>query len=127
VTQLNRRPDMTWLLSSPSGRVGRRTFSLSWLFWMMLNGFSSTNIALHPGSEETLSGWMILFLITAIASLISATMVSIKRLHDIGYSGVFVLALFIPAVSFLVLLLLCIWPGEKQANKFGPATDWPAA
>ena len=43
----------------------------------------------------------------------------IKRLHDIGLNGLFVLLLFVPMVGELSILALLFVPGTEGANKYG--------
>ncbi|MNU03423.1 hypothetical protein D3C72_2474480 [compost metagenome] len=52
-------------------------------------------------------------------------MMSIKRLHDMGLPGILVFVLFVPAVSFVMLFVLCLWPSAPGPNAYGPASDWP--
>lgn len=44
--------------------------------------------------------------------------VGVRRMHDIGKSGLFVLLAFIPLVN-LFFLYLCILEGQPGANKWG--------
>ena len=52
-------------------------------------------------------------------------MLAIKRLHDIGYPGPLSLCLFIPVLSPVVFIALCLWPGEPGPNEFGVHSDEP--
>lgn len=47
--------------------------------------------------------------------------VGVRRMHDIGKSGLFVLLAFIPLVN-LFYLYLCILESQPGANKWGEAT-----
>ena len=120
-----RRPTVGWLLFSPSGRGGRQVFILGWLFWLMINICTVTSLALHQEDEELYRLFSLLFFAGFAASFASTIMLSIKRLHDMGLSGLLVLVLFIPAVSFVMLFLLCLWPSRPGANAYGAAPDWP--
>ncbi len=44
----------------------------------------------------------------------------IKRLHDLGLSGWFLLTLFVPIISLFFGLALLFVPGQKTVNKYGP-------
>ena len=46
-------------------------------------------------------------------------MLTIKRLHDIGYPGPLAICLFIPVLSPVVFIALCLWPGKPEANEYG--------
>lgn len=46
--------------------------------------------------------------------------VTVRRLHDTGRSGWWILVGFIPIVGFLVLIAFMIFRGEAGANQYGP-------
>ncbi|PZU84124.1 MAG: DUF805 domain-containing protein [Shinella sp.] len=120
-----RRPTVSWLFFSPSGRAGRQTFILGWLFWLMMNSFALAKLTLVPEDDDLLPLYQLAFIISMGLSIVSAVMMSIKRLHDMGMPGLIALTIFIPAVSMLVLFVLCMWPSSRNANAYGGATDWP--
>lgn len=120
-----RRPTVSWLLFSSSGRAGRQVFILGWLFWLMINCYTVASIILHREDEALFRLFSLLFFAGFAASFASTIMLSIKRLHDMGLSGLLVLVLFIPAVSLVMLFVLCLWPSTPGANAYGPAPDWP--
>ena len=49
----------------------------------------------------------------------------VKRLHDFGKPGIFAVALFIPMVSILAFIVLCLYPGDAGANEYGDRTNAP--
>ena len=72
-----------------------------------------------------------LFIPVAVVYIIQCITISIRRLHDINYSGLWVLLggapicipypfnLFIPHYSALFVLALCFIKGTDGANKYG--------
>lgn len=120
-----RRPDIKWLFFSPSGRAGRQVFILGWLFWTMLNSFTVAKLAIAYEDDDAFSVWSLVFFVTVGLSVVSAVMLSIKRLHDIGLPGLPVVLIFVPVVSLVMLFVLCLWPSMSGPNDHGPATDWP--
>lgn len=52
-------------------------------------------------------------------------MLSVKRLHDMGFTGMLAVALFVPVVSIVLLFWMCIGPSDKGPNAYGPTTDRP--
>ena len=52
--------------------------------------------------------------------LISA---GVRRLHDTGKSGWYILLLFIPFVDFILLYFYAL-DSDKQANRYGPSTKY---
>jgi uncharacterized membrane protein YhaH (DUF805 family) len=51
--------------------------------------------------------------------LIPDIAVSIRRLHDIGKSGWWLLALFIPLIGAIILIVFWIKASEQSSNKWG--------
>ena len=121
-----RRPSMTWLFFSPSGRIGRLPFFLSWLFWCVLGGIILMQMLKYEDKDAALALWTLAMIGSGIASTISIAMLAIKRLHDIGYPGPLALCLFIPVLSPIVFIALCLWPGTQGANEFGGRRNGPA-
>jgi uncharacterized membrane protein YhaH (DUF805 family) len=46
--------------------------------------------------------------------------VSVRRLHDLGKSGLFLLVALIPFIGTIWILVLFCSEGETGSNKFGP-------
>lgn len=61
----------------------------------------------------------------SLAVFLPSLAVSVRRLHDIGRTGWWVLIYLIPVVGFLVLLWWYTRPGEPVANRFGPPPAAP--
>jgi len=59
-----------------------------------------------------------LLLITIILFIFIISL-TIKRLHDIGLSGWYILLLLIPIFNLIMTLLLPIIPGQNKTNKYG--------
>ncbi len=57
----------------------------------------------------------------SILLFLPALAVGVRRMHDIGKSGLFVLLALIPVVN-LFYLYLCILESQPGANKWGEAT-----
>lgn len=121
-----RRATTKWLFFSRSGRAGRQVFVLGVLFWMAVNSFAFSKLALDHEDDEMLPLLALVVFATLCLSVFSTVMLTIKRLHDIGLSGMFACLIFVPVISFVMLIALCLWPSTPEANGFGSATDWPA-
>jgi uncharacterized membrane protein YhaH (DUF805 family) len=61
----------------------------------------------------------ILSTLFSLIILIPAISVAIRRLHDIGKSGWWLLALFIPLIGAIILIVFWIKPSEQLSNKWG--------
>lgn len=57
-----------------------------------------------------------IYLILMVAPSFNAT---VKRLHDVGKSGKWMLWLLLPAPGFLVIFLYVIGGGEENGNLYG--------
>lgn len=56
----------------------------------------------------------------SLAMLLPGVGVSIRRLHDIGRTGWWLLIAFIPLIGIIVLIYWACQPSEPQANAYGP-------
>jgi uncharacterized membrane protein YhaH (DUF805 family) len=62
-----------------------------------------------------------LFLLTLVlATLVPTLAVNVRRLHDIGRSGWWLLIALVPLVGWVVLLVFACLDGTVGANRFGP-------
>ena len=118
---------MSWLLFSPSGRIGRQPFILSFLFWVAVIAFCLSKLIDADNSSDDSSAvvWTLAFTLTALASTISVFFLAFKRLHDIGFSGIFAIAVFVPILSFVTVIALMVWPGYNGPNQYGSAMNRP--
>ncbi|MEH6836847.1 MULTISPECIES: DUF805 domain-containing protein [Falsihalocynthiibacter] len=65
------------------------------------------------------SGQPLSFLIS-LAVILPNIAVAMRRLHDIGKSGWWLLIALLPVIGFLVLIYFYIQPSDKGDNEFGP-------
>ena len=47
----------------------------------------------------------------------------VRRLHDMGYSGWFMLLNLVPFVGLVFGLVLLVWPGQEGENKYDPQPE----
>ncbi|WP_310558976.1 DUF805 domain-containing protein [Flavobacterium sp.] len=62
----------------------------------------------------------IIYSIYAIATFLPGIAVAIRRLHDVGKSGWFLLILFFPLIGSIWLLILACREGDQGTNQYGP-------
>lgn len=74
--------------------------------------------AMRP-NEETIMGIYGLCTLLSIPITIASYMLMIRRLHDVGLSGYFILLAFIPFVSLGLLLYLLCKHGTEGDNAYG--------
>lgn len=68
---------------------------------------------------------MILASIGSLASFIPALCLIIRRLHDVGMSGWFLLINIIPVIGGIILLIFTLLPSQKHENKYGVGPAQP--
>jgi len=57
--------------------------------------------------------------IYALAMLIPTLAVSVRRLHDTGRSGWWILIVLIPFIGFIVMLVFMVLDGTPGQNQYG--------
>ena len=108
---------LTALYFSSTGRISRKTYWVATLPLFVL----SVVTELLEGSVVTSGDDVVLSLITLLAVAIPSFMLSIKRLHDRGKSGWFVLIGLIPVFGPLWLFVeLGFFSGTIGSNLYGP-------
>jgi len=76
-------------------------------------------ISLALGLFEFMFGMLgILNWLYSLAVLLPALAVGVRRLHDTGREGLWVLGLFVPFLNLVVLYFLTL-EGERRANRYG--------
>ena len=121
-----KRSPLLWLFFGLKGRISRSVYWLACLFLIALN---SVLIGQLVGGEQAsyyrLAQAVGPFVI--IATLYSNFVVAAKRLHDMGYTGLFAVAIFIPLVNLAFTLWAGLVPGTAGLNKHVAAPVRPPA
>jgi uncharacterized membrane protein YhaH (DUF805 family) len=96
------------------GRVNRLGYLLAQLLGVvgviLIRIFNVTNNGIE----------FIFLLLPIIALLVLLFSLTVRRLHDIGLSGWFILLLFFPIFNFIMtIFFLQLFPGQKKTNKYG--------
>ncbi|WP_053646308.1 MULTISPECIES: DUF805 domain-containing protein [unclassified Streptomyces] len=95
-----------------SGRARRKEF---WMF-TLFNFIAAVILAIL----DNVLGIQILSLIYTLAVFLPALGVSVRRLHDTGRSGWWILIALVPLIGGIVLLVFNCLEGEQQQNAYGP-------
>ncbi len=98
-----------------SGRAGRAEY---WWWWAAL---LVTFIALGAISAFLGQVGYAVAAIVALAAFIPNLAVTVRRLHDTGRSGWWVLVALVPAIGAIILLVLLALPSEHEPNRWGAA------
>ena len=97
-----------------SGRSSRSAYWY-WVLFAFIVAVVATIIDVAIGSR-------IVSVITSLALLLPGLAVGIRRLHDIGRSGWWILIALVPFIGVIVLLVFALQPSEGP-NRFGERPD----
>ncbi|WP_159589593.1 DUF805 domain-containing protein [Chelativorans xinjiangense] len=114
-----------WLFFGFSGRLSRAPYFLAGLLIAIFQAFPLYQFTLAPEESGTSQFWAIAFWAIFFLSIWSYVALGVKRLHDFGKPGMFAVLLFIPIVSILTFIALCVYPGDSGKNEYGELTNAP--
>lgn len=102
-----------------NGRARRTEY---WMFFLFNIIFSVTAIFLDNifdlARPKTIYGTI--YLAYFLALLIPSISVIVRRLHDTGKNGYWVLMIFIPAIGVIWLFVMLVTEGNAGRNNYGP-------
>lgn len=96
------------------GRMGRMRCFLGWLLFLLCFAWVGILTAVMPGM---LTGALVVFGLAF--GLVWSIRLTVLRLHDIGHSGWWVLATFVPGLGVIMSIVLLLWPGSADDNDYG--------
>jgi uncharacterized membrane protein YhaH (DUF805 family) len=108
------------------GRARRKEY---WYF-VLVNIIISVALAIVDGVTGTYNsdvGFGLLSGIYTLAVLIPGIAVSVRRLHDIGRSGWWLLVILVPLVGAIVLFIFMVLDSKPEQNEYGPSPKYAAA
>ena len=98
------------------------------------NNFNATNNSTEISNitdeiEEVIKNdpaniFTIISSIIGIIFFIPNLTITVRRLHDVGRSGWYVLIPIIPIIGYIILLYFCLCDSEEQANQYGPSPKY---
>ena len=95
------------------GRASRPAFWW-WFLFGILVGIGASII------DAILGTWGLVNGLVALALLLPNLSVAIRRLHDTGHTGWWVLIGLIPIIGFIVLLIFYLRESDPGENQYGP-------
>lgn len=110
---------MNWylaVLKNYAGFAGRARRTEYWMFFLInfiiVAVLDIIGLALKLGTY--------LGIIYSLAVLLPALAVAVRRLHDTGRSGWWVLISFVPLVGTIILIVFLATEGQPGDNQYGP-------
>lgn len=103
-----------------SGRARRKEYWMFFLFNLIISivlAIVDGALGLKIGGEQ---GAGLLGLVYSLAVLLPGIAVSIRRLHDTGRSGWWLLIALVPFIGFIVLLVFMVLDSQGGNNEYGP-------
>lgn len=108
-----------------TGRLNRRNFIIGmilifilWLILLVIIGYVMRFIGIY---NDQSSNWVLYG--SYIIVIFYWLSVEVRRLHDLGYSGWYFLANFIPIAGLILYVNLIFVSGKKGSNKYGETTE----
>ena len=99
-----------------SGRASRSEYWYLMLFLLII-GFVTAILDIILFAAENIGPLNILF---SLATIVPSLSVSVRRLHDIGRSGWWLLLALIPIVGWIIMIYWACQPTMSQQNQYGP-------
>lgn len=99
------------------GRIGRLRY-LAWSISLMTAALGLWMIASMTLAVSVVAG-AILIGIFGLGFLVVSVQIGVQRLHDLGWSGWFMLLNLVPVVGTLFPLVMLLMPGNQGPNRFG--------
>lgn len=97
---------------STKGRISRSTFFVRWLLLLVTVGIISVVFSFVPPVAAAFS----------LIGLLMQITLGVRRLHDLGHSGLWAIIFCIPVLYFVILLALFFMKGDAGDNAYGPKT-----
>jgi len=98
-----------------SGRA-RRSAYWYWVLFAILTSIAANIIDAVVGTAPVLS------LLVGLGLLLPGFAVSVRRLHDTGRSGWWILIGLVPLIGFIVLIVFYVQDSEPTENQYGSPT-----
>lgn len=102
-----------------SGRARRSEYWLFGLFSLLIS-IACIILDYVLGTDFWSFPYGLFYVVFGVATFLPGLAVSVRRLHDVGKSGWFLLLIFIPIIGAIWLLVLFCTDSENGPNEFGP-------
>ena len=95
---------------------GRDTRKEYWMFFLINTIIGAAIYSLAFISLKLIILYLIYWLLTIVPSF----SIAVRRLHDLGMSGFWIIITLIPLLGSFILLIILAQKGQQQDNKYGP-------
>ena len=102
-----------------SGRARRREYWFFFLFNALIS-LALASIDNSMGMLDASVGLGVLGGLYTLAVMLPSVTVGVRRLHDTGRSGWWILISLVPIVGAIVLVIFLATSGQEGDNQFGP-------
>ncbi len=102
-----------------SGRARRKEYWVFFLFNLIISCVLSA-VDVFIGTYSASAGIGLLAGLYGLAVLLPGIGVTVRRLHDTGRSGWWILIALIPLVGWIVLLVFMFLDSQPETNAYGP-------
>ena len=107
------------------GRVGRMQYIFNYLFLIVIStvGLSIAGVLIGVAGNVGLIIGSILAVIFGLLYFLFAVSLILRRLHDFGQSGLWLLLYLLPFLGFLMSIILLVVAGDPGPNRYGAVND----
>ena len=102
-----------------SGRSQRSEYWFFVLFYILIL-IGLTIVDTMTGLMNAEYGFGLLSAVFSLAMFIPSIAVGVRRLHDIGRTGWWILIGLVPLIGFIVLLIFYVQDSQPGTNQYGP-------
>jgi uncharacterized membrane protein YhaH (DUF805 family) len=123
---------MSWFMTALkkyatfSGRSRRSEYWYFTLFYLLIYVVLMV-VDMAMGTFSTKEGVGLLTALFSLAMLLPSVGVTVRRLHDTGHSGWWILIGFIPLLGALILLAFLVRDSDAGTNRYGENPKTPFA
>ena len=111
-----------------SGRARRKEYWMFMLFHIILcciaavlDNILGLDFTVGSGYYEASVGYGWIYLLYALVTFLPSFSLVVRRLHDVGKSGWFILISIIPLIGAIWFLVLMCTDGNSEENTYGPS------
>jgi uncharacterized membrane protein YhaH (DUF805 family) len=111
-----------------TGRASRSEFWWWYLFTnlvVLVLGFGGIILTSRDGRGTLGLLSVILFTVFALGIIVPTLALTVRRLHDAGYSGLFALLLLVPYLGSLIVMIFALLPSSPAGAKYDPIAAAP--